>query len=376
MPSTRTAGPAAPRRTPLVGDVLPRRRPAPRSATSPSARGSPWSTRSIEYKEGGVNDFVHKLRGRAKFPNLVLKRGITARGGFTKWFVGCREKTERRELTLTMFDHDAQAGPDLVVRGRVPGQVDRPGLQGAAGRVAIETLEIAHQGLKSVRLRGAPWRSPTTSPRPTSRSRAASRSTAGSTRPSTRSPRRNKWKVEPVVGAGAARPPSSAAATPQKLTLDLLFDAADHATATCAASPTPCSRRWRSTRRYASGKNSGRPPTIEFGWGSTTTFKAVCDSLTVQFTLFRPNGTPVRAKAKISLLQAGADGRQGRRRTRRPGRRPALRTHVVRDGDSLQAIAHQAYGDPTLLARDRRGQRHRRPARLPRGTAVDPDPPG
>ena len=31
----------------------------------------------MEYEEGGRNDFVHKLRGRVKFPNLVLKRGIT-----------------------------------------------------------------------------------------------------------------------------------------------------------------------------------------------------------------------------------------------------------------------------------------------------------
>ena len=33
--------------------------------------------RDEEYMEGGVNDFVHKLRGRVKFPNLVLKRGVT-----------------------------------------------------------------------------------------------------------------------------------------------------------------------------------------------------------------------------------------------------------------------------------------------------------
>ena len=34
-----------------------------------------------EYKEGGVNDFVHRLPGRAKYQNLKLTRPVTTATG-------------------------------------------------------------------------------------------------------------------------------------------------------------------------------------------------------------------------------------------------------------------------------------------------------
>jgi phage tail-like protein len=103
-----------------------------------------------EYKEGGVNDFVHKLRGRAKFPNLVLKRGITSNEEFTKWFVACREKIERRELTLTMFDQTLKPVRVWSFVGAFPVKWAGPDFKANPDGAAIETIEIAHQGLKSV----------------------------------------------------------------------------------------------------------------------------------------------------------------------------------------------------------------------------------
>ena len=61
----------------------------------------------MEYQEGGVNDFVHKLRGRMKFPNLVLKRGITHEEAFTKWFLG----VPGEDRAARAVAHDAR--PDL-----------------------------------------------------------------------------------------------------------------------------------------------------------------------------------------------------------------------------------------------------------------------
>jgi phage tail-like protein len=102
-----------------------------------------------EYKEGGVNDFVHKLRGRAKFPNLVLKRGITSNEAFTKWFAACREKLERRELTLTMLDQTLNPVRVWAFVGAFPVKWTGPDFKANADGAAIETIEIAHQGLKS-----------------------------------------------------------------------------------------------------------------------------------------------------------------------------------------------------------------------------------
>ena len=116
------------------------------------------------------------------------------------------------------------------------------------------------------------------------------------------------------------------------------------------------------------GSGGGRPPTITFGWGKTVSFSAVARQLTIRYTLFRPDGSPVRALAHISLMQS----EKAQDASAEPGGTPgggnpttrgidAISSHVVRDGDSLPSIAFAAYGDPTLWRDDRGGKRDRRP---------------
>jgi hypothetical protein len=101
------------------------------------------------------------------------------------------------------------------------------------------------------------------------------------------------------------------------------------------------------------GKNSGRPPMITFVWGSTVSFKAVADSLSVNYTLFDIDGTPLRAQAKISLIQAeqamDKSSGKGASKPTNPTTRssPGIGSHTVIDGDSLPSIAYLHYRDPT-----------------------------
>lgn len=48
----------------------------------------------------------------------------------------------------------------------------------------------------------------------------------------------------------------------------------------------------------------GRPPRVLFQWGSTWHFTAVLKTMEVGYTLFTPDGMPVRATVKVSLEQA------------------------------------------------------------------------
>ncbi|WP_217923594.1 LysM peptidoglycan-binding domain-containing protein [Miltoncostaea oceani] len=178
----------------------------------------------------------------------------------------------------------------------------------------------------------------------------------------------NKWTVKPVVGQGMPTA-QFGGGDAQKLTLDLLFDDADRADGDVRGITNSLFAAMSVDKAYASGKNSGRPPMIEFGWGATTTFKAVCDSLKVQFLLFRPNGTPVRAKATISLIQAEPTVGKGPQNPTTRGE-AGLRTHVVRDGDSIQSVAHSAYGDATLWRRIAEANGIDDPMSLPRGTVL------
>jgi phage tail-like protein len=104
----------------------------------------------VEYQEGGVNDFVHKLRGRMKFPNLVLKRGITHEESFTQWFMACREKCERRDLSITMFSNKLEPIRTWSFAGAMPVKWTGPDFKAGGTEAGMETIEIAHQGLKSV----------------------------------------------------------------------------------------------------------------------------------------------------------------------------------------------------------------------------------
>ena len=149
MPATRTAGPGGTTEDPYVGMHFLLDAGATIGFFT-EISGLSMEYEVEEYKEGGVNDFVHKLRGRAKFPNLVLKRGITSNEEFTKWFTACREKLERREVTLTMFDQQLNPVRVWTFVGAFPVKWSGPDFKAHAEGVAIETIEIAHQGLKSV----------------------------------------------------------------------------------------------------------------------------------------------------------------------------------------------------------------------------------
>lgn len=100
----------------------------------------------------------------------------------------------------------------------------------------------------------------------------------------------------------------------------------------------------------------GRPPLCRFRWGSVSYFKAAMTSLDVTYTLFREDGVPVRATAKIALEEVeDEDQQKGQNPTSfsLPGRR----RREVRPQDTLATIAYEEYGDPTkwrLIADDNR----------------------
>ncbi len=203
-----------------------------------------------------------------------------------------------------------------------------------------------------------------------SRSRAAAtRSTAGSTPRSTRSPSRTSWKVNPVVGT-ALPTAQFGGGQPRKLTLQLLFDSTDSQSldVTDVTQQLFNMMEVQSSLGSGSGRNSGRPPMVTFVWGSVVSFKAVADSLSVQYTLFRADGTPVRAQAQLSLMQAeramDKSSQHGSAAPQNPTTRaqPGLGSHTVQRRRQPRLDRLPALPRPDPLALDRRGERDRRPA--------------
>ncbi|HJS95682.1 MAG TPA: LysM peptidoglycan-binding domain-containing protein [Solirubrobacteraceae bacterium] len=159
----------------------------------------------------------------------------------------------------------------------------------------------------------------------------------------------NVWTVKPVVGASLPSPQFSGGHA-RELTLNLLFDA-DPSSGDVSSATDALFAMMEVNSSLASGRtNQARPPTITFAWGTFTSFKAVCSRLNVQFTMFKPDGTPIRATAALTLIQVEKDPRSGQG-TPAPPQNPTtraerMRVHVVRAGDSLQSIAYAHYRDP------------------------------
>jgi hypothetical protein len=192
--------------------------------------------------------------------------------------------------------------------------------------------------------------------------------------------KQNQWKIDPVTGMSLPTA-QFGGGQGRKLTLDLLFDDSDRDQGDVRPITDKLFEAMEAQSRFATGTNSARPPTIEFQWGMTSTFRAVADSLSVQFLLFRPDGVPVRAQAKLSLIQVEravgtAKSTAASRTGRLPGQNPTtrgiagLRSHVVRDGDTLQGIAFASYGDPTLWRRIALANAIDDPMRLRRGSIL------
>ena len=85
------------------------------------------------------------------------------------------------------------------------------------------------------------------------------------------------------------------------------------------------------------------PSHVQLVWGSWI-FNGRLESLAVQYTLFKPNGDPLRAKVTLGFTSAVSDKEAELKANRQS---PDLSHRVlVRDGDTLPLLCEHIYGDP------------------------------
>ncbi len=84
------------------------------------------------------------------------------------------------------------------------------------------------------------------------------------------------------------------------------------------------------------------PPVCQFQWGSVLLFTGVITKVDQQFLMFKPDGTPVRAKVTVTFGET-AEATAGQNPTTRS---MARKTWVVHEGQTLDWIAYREYGDP------------------------------
>jgi len=102
-----------------------------------------------EIKEGGVNDHIHKLPKLTKYPNITLKRGITDSDVLWKWHQEVVSgHFKRKDGFIVLLDSVGDEKWRWFFSDAYPVKWTGPDLKTDSSTVAVETLELAHNGIR------------------------------------------------------------------------------------------------------------------------------------------------------------------------------------------------------------------------------------
>jgi Contractile injection system tube protein len=152
-----------------------------------------------------------------------------------------------------------------------------------------------------------------------------------------------EWSEAPHhQGTAQPAPPSHQRTNPAQLSMEILFDAFEEFdgdvtgdVGTLLDWTKPCDPEIAPKVR--------NPPLLEFRWGSSSALQGIrgyLQSVSVNYTLFRMNGTPIRATCNITLIEVPS---APKRTNPSSGSRPGYRAHVLIEGESLHSVAWAEY---------------------------------
>jgi phage tail-like protein len=130
-------------------------------ATFSECGGLELNVKYDEVREGGQNEFVHRLPGRVEYGNLVLKRGYLPADGaaageglseFFRWCLSALNRpgsqVKRHDVTVTLVKHGTGARVYAWVFQRCyPVKWTGPAFKTGDNAILVESLELAHEGL-------------------------------------------------------------------------------------------------------------------------------------------------------------------------------------------------------------------------------------
>jgi phage tail-like protein len=104
---------------------------------------------AVDYREGtDLRSNVRKLPGLRKYTNITLKRGYTTNHELWDWYMNIvNGLADRRNVTIVLKNEQRQP----VLRWHADeawiNKIEGPSLKASGNEVAIESLEIVHEGL-------------------------------------------------------------------------------------------------------------------------------------------------------------------------------------------------------------------------------------
>jgi len=101
----------------------------------------------FEYQEGGFNDYVHRLPGRRKYPNVKLTRPLDQDSPtIVQWVSQMVTRVERKHAEITVLDANGAVVCRWNLTAVCPVKWTGPTLDASGNQIANETLELSHNG--------------------------------------------------------------------------------------------------------------------------------------------------------------------------------------------------------------------------------------
>ena len=102
----------------------------------------------IEYRTGAESATVRKLPGLSKFSNVAFKRGITGDLRFWQWMRQTMHgDVQRATVTVVLLNEEREPVLQYQLSNAWPVKLEGPTLNAATNDVAVELMEICHEGL-------------------------------------------------------------------------------------------------------------------------------------------------------------------------------------------------------------------------------------
>lgn len=118
-------------------------------ATFAECSGLQAETELFTYEEGGLNDTVHQLPGRTKFGNVTLKRGVATSNELWDWYYKVvTGNVERQNVSIILYRPNSGEAMRWNLANAFPVKWVGPSFVSSENAVAVETLELAHEGIE------------------------------------------------------------------------------------------------------------------------------------------------------------------------------------------------------------------------------------
>lgn len=334
--------------------------------------------KSTEIRQGGDYLSSTYLPDKLVYPKVVLKRAVDAEStrkvqtwvnnAAHRWLSGGRDTAST--VTITLYDSSEKKVLSWELHNARPAAWSGPDLDATSSKVAIETLELVHEGFEL-------------KPEGTSLSNRAEQPSAKVPEISdgTGSPLKFRFAPEvvklemrgkdmrgrggQVAQAEEAYLPGVACYQLSKLILDGPDTKADVMRLITWATPVPRGEppkagghrpTWTPASPSGSKKGASRQPPggsksqpqVEFTWGDAINAKVLLKSLTAEYTRFSASGAPLRAVIGLTLqvveeLAAKPSGNGAGNPT--SGGIAGRASHEFVEGDTLPFVARSQYGD-------------------------------